>query len=193
MKKKVIKIKGTIINQAPAKTGYCYTLQEHKTNKQYYFFNTWELDIVQGIIYTFSLEAKTGKNKYYLLLFNCQKAINRKRAYKQVVGQQLRLSREEQQLVAANEALRELTKEQAREINQLKQLLEIKQREIDNKTEYQAQNIFDHLARVYYKSDRNATERQLLSEVDNLLNGTHLGKEWMFAFRMKQNYLNRVN
>jgi hypothetical protein len=56
-------------------------------------------------------------------------------------------------------------------------LLIIKQREIDNRPEYQAQNIFDHLARIYYKSKRNETERQLLDEVDNLFNGTYLGKE----------------
>jgi len=56
-------------------------------------------------------------------------------------------------------------------------LLDIKQREVDNKPEYQAQNIFDHLARVYYKSNPNAIEKQLLNEVDNLINGTYLGKE----------------
>lgn len=189
--KNIIKIHGTIIQVEPAETGYCYALKEYKTNKQYFFFNTWKLNINQSIIYVFSLRAKAGKNKYYLLLVNCQKSINseRKKAYKQVVNQQERASQENQQLKAEIKHFEGLARSQRIEIKILKQLLDIKQREINNKPEYQAQNIFDHLARVYYKSNPNAIEKQLLNEVDNLINGTYLGKEWMFAFRVKQNYL----
>lgn len=169
MKKTVIKIKGEIINQAVAKTGYCYTLKEHKTNKQYYFFNTWKIDVIQGITHIFFLEAKAGKGKYYLLFLNCRKTVGRRRAYKQATDQEIRT------------------------IQELRQTLETKQREIDNKPEYQAQNIFDQLARIYYKSNRNAAEQQLISEVNNLFNGTYIGKEWMFAFRTKQNYFKSCN
>src|SRR6185437_9978197 len=122
-----------------------------------------------SIIYVFSLRAKAGKNKYYLLLVNCQKSINseRKKAYKQVVNQQERASQENQQLKAEIKHFEGLARSQRIEIKILKQLLDIKQREINNKPEYQAQNIFDHLARVYYKSNPNAIEKQLLNEVDN--------------------------
>jgi len=189
--KDIIKIHGTIIQVEPAETGYCYTLKEYKTNKQYFFFNTWKLNINQSIVYVFSLRAKAGKNKYYLLLVNCRKSINseKEKAYKQVVNQQERVSQEKQQLKAEIKYLEGLAKNQRIEIKILRKLLDIKQREIDNKPEYQPQNIFDHLARVYYKSNPNAIEKQLLNEVDNLINGTYLGKEWMFAFRVKQNYL----
>jgi len=185
--KNIIRIQGAIINQAPAKVGYCYTLKEQKTNKQYFFFNTWKLSLVQDIIYAFSLQAKHGKNKYYLFYQKSTSKI-RKRTSKRVDKQEVRTSQEEQQLRAINKLLVELNISQKLEIRELRQLLAIKQREIDNKSEYQAQNIFEHLARIYYKTNRNATEQQLLNEVDNLFNDTYLGKKWMFDFRMKQNY-----
>jgi hypothetical protein len=110
---------------------------------------------------------------------NCRKSINgeKEKAYKQVVNQKERVNQEKQQLKAENEHFERIARNQRVEIKILKQLLDIKQREIDNKPEYQAQNIFDHLARVYYKSNPNAIEKQLLNEVDNLINGTYLGKE----------------
>ena len=77
--KNTIEIQGAIIKVEPAKTGYCYTLREYETNKQYFFFNTWKLDITQGIIYVFSLRAKSGKGKYYLLLLSCKNPANRRR------------------------------------------------------------------------------------------------------------------
>ena len=114
-----------------------------------------------------------------MLLVNCRKSINseKEKAYKQVVNQQERVSQEKQQLKAEIKHLEGLAKNQRIEIKILRKLLDIKQREIDNKPEYQPQNIFDHLARVYYKSNPNAIEKQLLNEVDNLINGTYLGKE----------------
>jgi predicted transcriptional regulator len=177
--KETIKIQGVIVKVEPAKTGYCYTLKEHETNKQYFFFNTWKLDIAQGVAYAFSLQAKSGRDKYYLLLLSYKNPANqrKKKAYKRVVDQQERTNREQQQLKAINKHLKELTERQKWEIKDLKRLLETKQREIDNKPEYQAQNVFDQLARIYYKSNRNAAERQLLSEVNNLFNDTYLGKE----------------
>jgi len=189
--KNIIEIQGAIIKVEPAKQGYCYTLEEHETNKRYFFFNTWKLDAIQGIVYAFSLQAKAGKNKYYLLLLNYRKPTRKKRTYKRIVNQEERASQNQQQLKTINKHLEELTWKQQQEIKALKQLLIIKQREIDNKPEYRVQNIFEHLARVYYKPNRNSTEKQLLVEVNNLFNDTYLDKEWMFAFRMKQNYLNK--
>jgi len=189
--KNTIEIQGTIIKVESAKSGYCYTLKEQETNKRYFFFNTWKLDANQGAVYAFSLQAKAGKNKYYLLLLNYRKPTRRKRTHKRIVNQEERANQSRQQLKATNKHLEELTWKQQQEIKDLKQLLATKQREIDNKPEYRTQNIFEHLARVYYKSNRNSTEQQLLVEVNNLLNDTYLGKEWMFAFRTKQNYLNK--
>lgn len=187
---KLIKIKGTIVKEAPAKVGYCYTLKENKTNKQYFFFNTWKLELKQSAKYTCSLQAKAGKDKYYLFLLKCQELRQRKwrKVYRRVVNQHQDLDWKLTKLTTANKQLGELSERQKWEIKILKQLLETKQREIDNKPEYQAQNIFDHLSRVYYKSEKSTTEKQLLEEVNNLLNDTYIGKKWIFDFRMKQNY-----